>query len=101
MKIRRGFVSNSSSSSFCLFGWIHPDPSILTLIRKIAKEHPEIKFIETLELYHGIGILCYTKGWEDEYYFLQKIAKEKGISLPSSWGYEKKVRYIKLNGEAT
>lgn len=49
MKIRSGFVSNSSSSSFCIFGWTEEDLKRLNinideLEERLLTKYPDIRF---------------------------------------------------------
>jgi len=52
MKIRHGFVSNSSSSSFCLFGtYQNGDSTLVKTLRKLIIEKFKIEFEEDEDEY--------------------------------------------------
>jgi hypothetical protein len=61
MKIRTGFVSNSSASSFCIYGWDYDllkqeSIDIDELIKKLQEQHPNLHFDDYYHPYYD-GIL--------------------------------------------
>lgn len=65
MKIRIGFVSNSSSSSFCILGFVLDDDNV-----------PQ----EILDNYEDVSDLCWEYDREHEAHPLQLIESTRGIS---------------------
>ena len=59
MKVRSGFVSNSSSSSFIVIGAMTSGEPVLS-VRKVYGN------VETLAITHDLG--CHEFGWENEEY---------------------------------
>lgn len=51
MKIRAGFVSNSSSSSFCIYGAYIRDSERNAIAEKAGVEHEELDLCEVIEEY--------------------------------------------------
>ena len=75
MKIRAGFVSNSSASSFCIYGWVGKYQEMTLLEEKIKAAFPDIKLIRAGHPYSdtivGVGQFedevdhWYGENWED------------------------------------
>jgi hypothetical protein len=72
MKIRNGFVSNSSSSSFCILGIVYSEDDLLSLWNS---KHPDDLCEDIWELENtNHGEICVYRGIE-EYYELYVIGK--------------------------
>jgi len=108
MKIRNGFVSNSSAASFCIYGWNEEDLNkdyyeIKALAERIGEKLGKTKIQLTsaskYEVVMGVGNVAYdfdhleewTYNWEqykcdlpadEEKKKLLEIAKEMGLPKP-------------------
>ena len=80
MKIRQGFVSNSSSQSFTIFGWTKDDLHLdwegqLDLVKSIKEIYPDLEILNDIphpehEWIMGVGESAadmdhYMQDWED------------------------------------
>lgn len=104
MKIRQGFISNSSSASFCIYGWTSDQLKLsymesLEFCNKLREKHPKIFYFwhPTSEFIIGVGNtnedmdhdMC---DWEDytchspdpeEMKLLDQVAEEMGLPKPT------------------
>jgi len=101
MKIRIGFVSNSSVCSFCIYGWSEKDLNkgfgeMLSFCKELSQKYKDVKMTWTSNSKDvailGVGNIVSDGPWdyseksrcpaENEKRKLEKIAKEIGLPKP-------------------
>ena len=101
MKVRLGFVSNSSTTSFCLFGFCDDSNSIKEKLLKLNADITDDEdFIEDIyDISEKAGMECYTHPYGENTYIGFGMSSIPDDVKVGEWKKEKEIEIKKIFGK--